>query len=717
MADSQSSAITVDQDEPRAAAKIDLSYLPPVYVLATHLSTNELHEAEELLSSCGAPLTYEIKEANLVLGNVSRARRARSELQWSGVLVEDLGNKDDNHGASSRDATPAKKKRRLANGHKGGMQRALDVTRVDASPSSEIEGDEELDAKPLSQLSLSRVSSSSTIDSSEGSKTGWTSPNPSPEYYAGKIVVIKLEWLSDSLNAGKAVPLKSYVVYEGKLLPTEKKAARPPTATKTVALKTTYPSSKPPHVEQSMSQGIVRGANADTKSSVNRFRKYDRINDAARFDTVGKSFSSSTQPSSQPVTRPTHLMHQTTSEHDEAVSSILPPMPDWVTENKIYACERVTPLKSPNEDFIRELKKIKMARLLTLDEIGVRAYSTSIASLAAYPHPLQSTREILALPGCDQKIAHLYHEYQNAGRLRAVEDLEVDPALKVIREFYEIFGVGAKIAREFYYDKGWRDLDDVIEHGWKSLSRVQQIGLKYYDEFLLKIPRSEVEAITATIIRHAKLITDDTVETIIVGGYRRGKTESGDVDVILSHREQTMTYNLVDRIVKSLEKEGWITHTLTLNLTNTKRNQEPLPINTATVGGHGFDTLDKALVVWQDPSWPTKTTDIAANPKAKNPNTHRRVDIIVSPWRTVGCAVAGWTSGTTFQRDLRRYAKHKKGWNFDSSGVRERGTGKWVDLEQWADPKTRCRDWKEAERRVFEGMGLVYREPWDRCTG
>ena len=45
-----------------------------------------------------------------------------------------------------------------------------------------------------------------------------------------------------------------------------------------------------------------------------------------------------------------------------------------------------------------------------------------------------------------------------------------------------------------------------------------------------------------------------------------------------------------------------------------------------------------------------------------------------------------------------------------AGGVRERGTGRWIDLEGWRDKKTRCRDWREAERRVFEGMGLVYRE-------
>ena len=166
------------------------------------------------------------------------------------------------------------------------------------------------------------------------------------------------------------------------------------------------------------------------------------------------------------------------------------------------------------------------------------------------------------------------------------------------------------------------------------MSRVQQIGLKYYDEFQLKIPRAEVEAIAATISSHARRVTvsDDGVETIIVGGYRRGKPESGDVDVILSHPNEAMTHSLVEKMVKSLEKEGWITHTLILDLTNTKRNQETLPISTGALAGHGFDTLDKALVVWQDPNWPTKAADLAANPKAKNPNPHRRVDIIISPW-------------------------------------------------------------------------------------
>lgn len=267
------------------------------------------------------------------------------------------------------------------------------------------------------------------------------------------------------------------------------------------------------------------------------------------------------------------------------------------------------------------------------------AYSTSIASIAAYPYKIVNPREILALPGCEVKLANLFVEFSNTGTIRAAQDVRDDEDLKILRLFYNIWGVGATTAREFYYDRGWRELDDVVEFGWNTLSRVQQIGVKYYDEFLDPIPRTEVETIASIIHRHAVKVRDEGVQSMVVGGYRRGKDASGDVDIVVSHPEEEKTLNIVNDIVASLEEEGWITHTLLLALTSTQRGQQTLPYRTGG-GGGGFDTLDKALVVWQDPSWSTQTADLAKNPKAKNPNIHRRVDIIISPWRTVGCAVA-----------------------------------------------------------------------------
>ena len=316
--------------------------------------------------------------------------------------------------------------------------------------------------------------------------------------------------------------------------------------------------------------------------------------------------------------------------------------------------------------------------------------------------------------------------------------------------------MGPDTARRFYFDHGWRELDDVVEFGWSTLTRVQQIGVKYYDEFLEKIPRKEVEDISDTILRHARLVlsipkdkfhTKDDVECIIVGGYRRGKMASGDVDVVLSHRDENKTRDLVVDVVRSLEEEGWITHTLTLNTTTSDRGQATLPYRAQGHGGHGFDSLDKALCVWQDPNF--EGDDVTGNndneeklPK-KNLNIHRRVDIIISSWRTVGCAVLGWSGGTTFQRDIRRYVSKVHGLKFDSSGVRNRGNGQVLDLEtarpkdskeaieillqggkvdrsderwsgvEWDEGDT----WADRERRLMDGLGIGYRPPEERCTG
>lgn len=234
---------------------------------------------------------------------------------------------------------------------------------------------------------------------------------------------------------------------------------------------------------------------------------------------------------------------------------------------------------------------------------------------------------------------------------------------------------------------------------------MQQIGVKYYDELELKIPRDEVKDIGRIILSELRML-DDGYELTIAGGYRRGKARSGDADIVVSHPDERRTFRLVEKLVVLLEEASYITHTLSLGTHNSERGQMPLPwkgtaADGSLAGPGGFDTLDKALVIWQDPG--------------RHNAPHRRVDIIVSPWKTVGCALLGWTGATTFQRDLRRYCK-ERGLKFDSSGVRRRADGAWVDLER-ASTDDPAPDMETAEKRVFQRLGLAWREPSERCTG
>ena len=684
---------------------LDLSELPPIFVSATHFETDDLHELEDQLVDSGAVLTYDLTEAGIVLSKVTRKPRILFDLKAKGLWTEEVKQMRDSSTEEEViiNSQPPPKKPRSApfSETKANMCEAIVID--DSSTASEAEDSVGKKIRNRKRKAVKRAAS--------------PRPHVVPVSVEALVRVVKIDWFRRSLESGTALPFDEFVTYQGRQISKPDSASATP-STQVTPKKGTNQSTRSSERASSPIASIVERAKEDAPSQSIRT---DRFGKRKFGQTVASSTSASWEAGSSTKQLHAHLLHTTTSENDSGVSSDLPEMPEWVKAGIKYACQRLTPKDQPNDSFIALLKKIKLARLLTNDEIGVRAYSTSIAALAAYPYKVSNPREIMALPGCDAKIANLYIEWVNTGTIKAVDDIEADEDLKILRVFYEIWGVGATTAREFYYDKGWRELDDIVDYGWKTLSRVQQIGVKFYDEFLDQIPRAEVQEIGQIVHRHACKVRDDSIQSLIVGGYRRDKEASGDVDIIVSHPDEKQTLNIVNDIVTSLEDEGWITHTLLLSLNSTNRGQQTLPFRTGG-GGHGFDTLDKALVVWQDPHWSTKETDLAANPNAKNPNIHRRVDIIISPWRTVGCAVLGWSAGTTFERDLRRYAKSVKGWKFDSSGVRSRGNGQVVDIEGFYEYKGslgegRATTMEQAEKRVFEGMELVYREPWERCTG
>ena len=731
-----------EPQEQDLSTSLDLSVLPPIFVLPTHMSMDDLHELEDELIEHGATLTYDVTEAKIFLGKVASKKRVDFDLRTRGIWTEEVittspvskrplessarelptkrmrrdglstlhsssGNSADVSDDTAESETESETSHLGRKQSDHGISEQIGEARAaamveDSTSDSEMEGEARKAPEPTAAYNPSNLSTSARIDS------GLEMP---PDHSTNLIRVLKLAWFEESLKENSLLPLEPYLVYEG--IPILRPTNVPPP-------KASLPQPRPPSPTENKTTPqnplfILERAKADgsTSTSVRGPSHY------APSPHGPRRLRNQHQTRNQHLDRSHHkeqleMLEQATSEY-EGTDSDIPPAPQWVQDRVKYACQRSTPAHPPNEDFIKDLERVKMARLLTGDEVGVRAYSTSIASIAAYPHKIRTPREVLRLPGCDVRIANLWVEWKDTGHVQAAEEADKDESLNIVRLFYGIWGVGEKTARDFYYDKGWKDLDDVIEYGWSGLNRVQQIGVKFYDEFLKPIPRREVEFIAEKIREHAVRVRDESIESLIVGGYRRGKEESNDVDVIISHRDIDKTKNLAKDIVDSLDAEEWITHTLSLHETMTERKQSTLPFKAVGVAsyGAGFDTLDKALVVWQDPNWQTKRQDLERNPNSKNPNIHRRVDIIVSPWRTVGCAVCGWSGGTTFQRDLRRYAKYVKGWKFDSSGVRDRKTGEVMMLE---GPEGVTGSMVDAEKKVFEGLGLVYREPWERWT-
>lgn len=252
--------------------------LPPIYLLSTHLQPDELHAIEEKISS----LTWDIHEAEIVLGRISKKERALFELRRLKLKTQELSEKEKDE-ACSRDV--------LAKGRKTGKE--------------------------------SGTASTAAQDT---------------------VRVLKLSWLEDSLQKGSAMPFEDYLLYSGKKISTD-------------------------------SELLVVPMNAQTSSSILKRAAMDSIDNPPPKHPTRHARLKSHTPA---------LLHQTTSENNIS----LPPVPDFLHTS--YSCQRPTPVNPPNADFIEALKEVRTLRLLEGDQVGVRAYSTGVAALAAYPHAVQS---------------------------------------------------------------------------------------------------------------------------------------------------------------------------------------------------------------------------------------------------------------------------------------------------------------------------------------
>lgn len=509
---------------------------------------------------------------------------------------------------------------------------------------------------------------------------------------SAKVLVIQLRWLYDSIAVQHLLPPDDYILLQGPQKPRENR-------------------------------------DGSTK------RKQDKLDEhiPVEGDTQHHPRTDSSQIN---PTKRVLLSHETTEEL-EAIKQR--PIPEWVRKHIKYSCQRKQTQPSENEGFLTEIRLIKHKRLLdnTSNEKIRNSYGRAIASIAAYEYPFLHPSEVQRLPNCGDKFGKLFREFQETGSLNEANEMRNDSKLQTLSLLWNIHGVGPQTAGNLY-EKGYRTIDGLRYKVWPQLAelfeddpveknrldhledpeldREQQQGLKFYDDFQERIPKEEVENIASTIHRHLIKLTDKQAQVMLVGSYRKGKPTSGDVDIVVSHPEENFTASLVEKLCNSLEAEGWIRAKLKISLAHTHRDQTPIFKGGKSKSGSGFAALDIALLVWQDTSWPTRKQDLALDPDARNPATCRRVDIIVSPWKSVGCAVLGWSGGITFERDLREYAHRELHLKFDSSGVVDRRSGTWIDIERYYDPEMRASSIAEAERRVIKRLGLQCFDPRERLT-
>ncbi|XP_013142721.1 PREDICTED: DNA polymerase beta-like isoform X1 [Papilio polytes] len=189
--------------------------------------------------------------------------------------------------------------------------------------------------------------------------------------------------------------------------------------------------------------------------------------------------------------------------------------------------------RNPNAqfcDFLMELAEYEKNVSRNIHKYN--AYKKAAGVLAAQSRKIQSGEEAKKLDGIGDKISKKIDEYIQTGKLRKIENIHHDEKAQAISMLTRISGVGPVKAAELVKD-GIVTVED-LKRSKHLLNHHQLLGLKYFEDFEKKIPRTEIKAIENKL-KALVFDLDSNFTITICGSFRRGKPESGDIDVLATH--------------------------------------------------------------------------------------------------------------------------------------------------------------------------------------
>ncbi|KAI6046636.1 hypothetical protein EDC04DRAFT_1485895 [Pisolithus marmoratus] len=350
-----------------------------------------------------------------------------------------------------------------------------------------------------------------------------------------------------------------------------------------------------------------------------------------------------------------------------------------------FSCDQKDPQQTAcaNQDIIdklQELLELHKSKPSDHDRWRVFSYGKCIRALRNYPKRITSFNEARSIRGVGEKTALKIMEIINTGDLRRIEHERTDD-VEVTRLFQGIYGVGRSTAFA-WYASGHRTLAD-IEASSKSLrlSLAQEIGLKFYDDINSRMPREEAARIFS-IIKLIALEIDNSLFIEIMGSYRRGRADCGDIDI------------LVTRPVTDGKTHAGVLPRLLTHLRAAK-------------------ILTEDLAVPADPS----ELELIYRGLCKLPEPgakRRRIDILCVPWESRGAALLYYTGDDVFNRAMRLKA------NVMGYSLNQRGLYAGV-VRDPQNRRLKLSDGSiiasETEGEIFQILGVPWQEPHERVRG
>jgi len=313
-----------------------------------------------------------------------------------------------------------------------------------------------------------------------------------------------------------------------------------------------------------------------------------------------------------------------------------------------------SPKPRRNEDYATMLEQLATIMQKRGDMIRYRTYKKAQETILGITDNIYEPKDVAGKPGIGPTILEKLKEFTEKGTLSMIEREKANPE----NIFSDIYGVGPKKAKEIV-EKGITTIAQLREKQDEVLNDIQKVGLKYYEDILKPIPRAEIDEyaqIFNEVFNQVK--TGDADHYEIVGSYRRGKSTSGDIDVILTSSDAKLFTKWVDALVE----RNVIVEILSRGKT-------------------------KCLVI-------ARLGDRAA----------RRVDFLFSGPEEYPFAILYFTGSKGFNAAMRGHAL-KTG-----VSLNEHGFSKMVAKKK----EEKLDVVMKSERDIFDYLGLVYKEPVER---
>ena len=332
----------------------------------------------------------------------------------------------------------------------------------------------------------------------------------------------------------------------------------------------------------------------------------------------------------------------------------------------------LTGTSSPNKRLIEVLYQMECLEKNQGEQWRALAYRKAITALKRHPEPITTTEQALALRGIGEKIAKKIGEINETGSLRR---LTSDRRTEAVQMLSEVWGAGPEAVKR-WLSLGYYTLEDLQSHP-EALTKQQTIGVRFYHEFQMRIPREEVAEIFKRFSEIVvKLAPDITME--VCGSYRRGASDCGDIDVLLTHTDASLEKTLLHLVVAELHKHSLLTADLSTGSNSKYMGVCQLP----PPHGSGF---------------------------------HRRIDIQFIPKDRWPLALLYFTGSAHFNRSMRLWAR-RNGYSLCEKSLTKRFVlGKTVAGERDSEEDLKGQPIPiRSEREVFHLLGLEFVPPTDR---